>query len=279
MVLLTEHSTRSGRRASRMGGGRAPPGELCSEPESSAKSRRPIRRPNDQQYLWVRGARRSWKYWRPLPEVNGPREPGMGSWAAVFVRRADHRGRRWVARRCALLRPTPVSQRASKAPEAPHRCWRRDVYRSNRAGSQAPRTNRSPEPPTIPVQYIRLRPTIAEPPPAETVPTAIARATAPQRRPLEAGRADTTSELPSRLLPIRTQGASRGRATATGPGRARLGPNRHRFVATLRDRAEGFESSRVAEFSLGQPSLDEVFLALTGQCTEEPDAAVEEEVA
>jgi daunorubicin/doxorubicin transport system ATP-binding protein len=31
----------------------------------------------------------------------------------------------------------------------------------------------------------------------------------------------------------------------------------------------------VADFSLGQPSLDEVFLALTGRPAEEPEAAEE----
>jgi ABC-2 type transport system ATP-binding protein len=35
----------------------------------------------------------------------------------------------------------------------------------------------------------------------------------------------------------------------------------------------------VASFTLGQPSLDEVFLALTGHAAEEPDAAPEEQVA
>ena len=35
----------------------------------------------------------------------------------------------------------------------------------------------------------------------------------------------------------------------------------------------------VAEFSLGQPSLDEVFLALTGHTAEEQDDATREEQA
>jgi ABC-2 type transport system ATP-binding protein len=36
---------------------------------------------------------------------------------------------------------------------------------------------------------------------------------------------------------------------------------------------------RVAEFSLGQPSLDEVFLALTGHTAEESEQAQEEQAA
>jgi ABC-2 type transport system ATP-binding protein len=33
----------------------------------------------------------------------------------------------------------------------------------------------------------------------------------------------------------------------------------------------------IAEFALGQPSLDEVFLALTGHLADEPDATLEEQ--